>query len=210
MGVEPFLFCRQWLQFSVTLFPLLGDLDWAQSQTEPFPHLGSRCQCLSAVAQDSLSLGSTHTMHGQWVDCIRPQRGIGPQPDKPEPPPSSHWKTRGTLMVNSESGHEEESGREGKMVLIWSSLKLHNTYSDFIRGQRWSLMSAALAVIGVTVFVCLTLCKRGLGSGGWRYGKRGGGGGEDTKRKREFWTLPVRLWHCSMDKSMSKRNHCFK
>lgn len=147
---------------------------------------------------------------GRLDPGIRPQRGIGPQPDKPEPPPSSHWKTRGTLMVNSESGHEEESGREGKMVLIWSSLKLYNTYSDFIRGQRWSLMSAALAVIGVTVFVCLTLCKRGLGSGGWRHGKRGGGGGEDTKRKREFWTLPVRLWHCSMDKSMSKRNHCFK
>lgn len=52
--------------------------------------------------------------------------------------------------------------REG-WFLIWSSLRLHNTYSNFIRGQRWSLVSAALAVIGVTVFVCLTLCKRGLG-----------------------------------------------
>ena len=52
--------------------------------------------------------------------------------------------------------------RDERIVLIWSSLGLHDTYSGFIRGQRWSLMSAALAVIGVTVFVCLTLCKRGL------------------------------------------------
>lgn len=38
----------------------------------------------------------------------------------------------------------------------------HNTYSNFISGRRRSLMSAALAIMGVTVFVCLTLCKRGL------------------------------------------------
>lgn len=56
---------------------------------------------------------------------------------------------------------------------MWSSLEVHNTYSSFIRGQRWSLMSTALAVIGVTVFVCLTLCKRGLRRRGWG-GRRGG------------------------------------
>lgn len=82
-------------------------------------------------------------------------------------------------------------------------IQFGNTYSNFIRGQRWSLVSAALAVIGVTVLVFLTLRKRG-------WGKMMGGAEEARQRKREFVALPVRLWHCSMEKSMSKRNHCFK
>lgn len=44
-------------------------------------------------------------------------------------------------------------------VLILSSLELRDTYSSFTRSQTRSLVSVALAVKAVTVFVCFTLCK---------------------------------------------------
>lgn len=78
-------------------------------------------------------------------------------------------------------------------------LGLRNTYSNFIRGQRRSLVSAALAVIGVSVFVCLTLRKRGLMPAG---GGGGGGAGPErgSGRVPGLLALPVRLWRCRMDK----------
>lgn len=46
---------------------------------------------------------------------IRPQRGIGPQPDGPELGPLSPWKTKAPLMVKSESSCEEDfEGERGE------------------------------------------------------------------------------------------------
>lgn len=67
-------------------------------------------------------------------------------------------------------------------------------------------MSAALAVIGVTVFACLTLCKKRVK----KHGRVGGTKRDEPKGDREFTAFPVWLWHCSTYKSMSRRNHCFK
>lgn len=90
--------------------------------------------------------------------------------------------------------------------------RVRSTCSNFIRGPKTEpCVSAALAVAGVSVVVCLTLRKRGL------MPKRmtrergvGWGGRQERYGKKEFAALPVRLWHCSVDKPMSKRNHCFK
>lgn len=65
-----------------------------------------------------------------------------------------------------------------KMKAHLKMIQFGNTYSNFIRGQRWSLVSAALAVIGVTVLVFLTLRKRG-------WGKIMGGAQRKRDRERE-------------------------
>lgn len=66
-------------------------------------------------------------------------------------------------MVNFEFSCKEESGRKGRGSFLYDPVLNSITHILIsLVGQVWRLMSAALAVIGVTVFVCLTLCKRGL------------------------------------------------
>lgn len=109
---------------------------------------------------------------------IRPQRGIGPRPDKPEPGPPPPRKTKATLMVKSESNREEEKEESFKYDPVWNSIT-HIPIS--LGAKRWSLMSVALAVIGVTVFVCLTLRKRGLRQAGCR--ESGGAEGRGDRER---------------------------
>ena len=81
-------------------------------------------------------------------------------------------------MVKSESNREEEKEESFKYDPVWNSIT-HIPIS--LGAKRWSLMSVALAVIGVTVFVCLTLRKRGLRQAGCR--ESGGAEGRGDRER---------------------------
>lgn len=136
------------------------------TRTRTRTFIASYCQCQL--------LPKTHCQSRQCVGPANIHAQTGPQPDQSDPLPQHPKRPKRHKWLSQNHKKDRESLFEYDPV--WKR-EAHIPIS--LGGQRWSLVLEALAVIGVTAFVCLTLCKRGLIPkrmtrewGGWYWGQR--------------------------------------